>query len=72
MLMLATIGTHQRFPKVICPGCLQPMILNDLRPVLFTTNLYSGTYRCEACGVDTKREFKDGREKRRVVPLRAS
>jgi hypothetical protein len=65
-MLIATVGSHQRFPKVICPGCHQPMTLQDLRPVMFTTSLYCGTYRCTQCGVDTKREFKDVREERRA------
>jgi hypothetical protein len=37
------------------------MTLMDLQPIMFTSQLYRGTYRCERCGTETKREFKDGR-----------
>jgi hypothetical protein len=49
------------FPKVQCPGCVIPMTLMDLQPIMFTSQLYRGTYRCERCGTETKREFKDAR-----------
>jgi hypothetical protein len=49
------------FPKVQCPGCFIPMTLMDLQPIMFTSQRYRGSYRCERCGTETKREFKYGR-----------
>ena len=45
-------------PKVICPGCLIPMTLRTLVPVVGANiDLFRGTYRCPSCGTDTQREF---------------
>jgi hypothetical protein len=53
------LENYRPFPKVQCPGCAIPMQLMDLQPIMFTSQLYRGTYRCERCGTETKREFKD-------------
>jgi hypothetical protein len=56
---MSDIGTAFRsFPNVECPGCKIAMKLKDLRPVMFARRLYTGTYRCERCGTETKREFR--------------
>jgi DNA-directed RNA polymerase subunit RPC12/RpoP len=57
---MSDIGTSlQLFPSVECPGCKIAMKLKDLRPVMFAPRLYTGTYRCERCGTETKREFRN-------------
>ena len=55
------LKNYRPFPKVQCPGCAIPMKLMDLQPIMFiTSQLSRATYRCEHCGTETKREFKDG------------
>jgi hypothetical protein len=53
-----TIKPFERFPVVICPGCKVAMVLKETRPIMFSSDLFTATYRCEQCHVDTKREFK--------------
>jgi len=53
-----TIKPFERFPVVVCPGCKVAMVLKETRPILFTGDLFTATYHCEQCHVDTKREFK--------------
>ena len=48
-------------PIVMCPGCKTPMRLVLLEPA--SSSLETGTFRCEQCGTNPKREFSR-REKR--------
>jgi hypothetical protein len=40
---------------VMCPGCDQPMIAVEDKPVLSTDNLVEVTYVCERCKMTTNR-----------------
>ena len=49
----------QQLPKgavVTCPGCKTTMRQIGLSPT--TSGLTTATFRCDACGTETKREFK--------------
>jgi len=34
------------------------MVMKDMKPIMFTTDSYSATYRCVMCETETKRQFK--------------
>jgi DNA-directed RNA polymerase subunit RPC12/RpoP len=46
------------YPIVMCPGCVNRMILKEMRPILTTTDLYAAKYRCAECGTETNRQFR--------------
>jgi len=43
-------------PVVTCPGCKTTMRQIGLSPA--ASGLTTATFRCDACGTETKREFK--------------
>ena len=58
MPALHVVKPFSKFPSVICPGCQVPMVIKDMKPIKFTTDSYSATYRCVMCETETKRQFK--------------
>ena len=51
---------EQKPPIVMCPGCDQPMIVVEEKPILFTEGLIDVTYFCERCHTKTIRTTKPG------------
>ena len=49
---------YGHFPTVMCPDCINRMLLRDIRPILKSTDLYVATFRCAECGTETNRKFK--------------
>lgn len=41
-----------------CPTCRRRMTVKQIEPVLFATGIDDIVYRCEECGVETKRTVK--------------
>jgi DNA-directed RNA polymerase subunit RPC12/RpoP len=53
-----TLKPYGHFPIVMCPGCINRMMLKDMRPSPKTDDLYAAKYRCAECGTETNRKFK--------------
>ena len=42
----------------VCPQCQSAMRLRTVEPVMFARDVDDMTYRCEACGTESKRAIK--------------
>jgi hypothetical protein len=47
---------NETLPEVLCPGCQVAMTLISSEPS--APNLHTAIYRCERCGMETKRDFR--------------
>jgi thymidine kinase len=45
-------------PLVRCSGCVRPMTVKIVKPIMFADALDEVTYVCEQCGTETKRNMK--------------
>jgi hypothetical protein len=59
---LQVIKPFGRFPSLMCPACEVPMVLKDMRPIIFAKDLYATKYHCDRCDTDITREFKRGHD----------
>jgi len=41
-----------------CPQCRRPMQIRVVEPLMFARDVDDMTYRCEACGTESKRAIK--------------
>ena len=52
-------GGPKRPPTIpICPQCQGMMVVKQVAPVLFASNLDDVVYGCEKCGTEAKRTVK--------------
>jgi hypothetical protein len=53
-----TANAPSRITPPLCPQCRRAMNIRVVEPVMFARDVDDMTYRCEACGTETKRAVK--------------